>query len=417
MLSRVVILPLPALAAATPLEYIEAVTVVREVADRVIRGELPGVPSAHVIRLSETGMLLVEGPIAADGSDVRRAAQLLEALLAGPGSRRTPGALRLIIARALGSLDLPSYPSLASLSEALARFTAVDATECFQRIVSTRPGAVDIPTENASPTADLTITISDIRRARRATGASLAEISRRCDVPVHLLRQLEWGYLCNWPTSHVGRRLIAAYARAAGLDEQLVMGAVWPLLTESVLGRNGIPSQPLAPPDIIVEPEIVTDGPSGTLVRIDRVVPRTGAAMRRVVAVLTIPALLAIGAAPALWHAGAHRGLAVQITSPAAPVMTMPEPAGQPPAQETTVMIATPAPATGAPVRAVIVRQSLPHASQPDPVRVKRSPTSSRTAPARHRASRDKGPKKWGVWVLNKMGVRIVSTNPEEQNP
>jgi hypothetical protein len=417
MVSRVVILPLPALATAAPLDHIEAVTIVREVAERVVRGELPGVPSAHVIRLSETGTLHVEGPIAADGSDVRRAVQLLEALLAGSGSpRRTPGALRLIIGRALGTLDLPPYPSLASLSEALSRFAAADAIECFQRIVSSRPGAADVPADTDTPAPDLTITVSDIRRARRATGVPLSEISRRCDVPANLLRQLEWGYLFHWPKSHVGRRWIAAYARAAGLDEQLVMGAVWPLLTDSGMGRRTIPELPLvAPPDIIVEPTIVTNLPTGTLVRIERVVPRKPSTTRRVIAALTIPGLLAIGAAPALWHAAPHRNSGVQMTSSPAPSVRPPEEEAQPAVHDTSVMIATPS-TSGDPVRAVIVRQALPRAAQPEPVKAKRSVTSSKAPQVRHKAVRSKGPRKWGAWVLNKMGVRIVTTT-EEQNP
>ena len=418
MLSRVAILPLPALAATAPLDHLEAVTIVREVVNRVIRGELPGVPSAHVIRLSETGMLHVEGPIAADGSDVRRAAQLLEVLLASPGSPpRIPGALRLMIGRALGTLDLPPYPSLASLCEALSRFAAVDAAQCFQRIVTSRPGAKDVPTEIDTPIRDVTITISDIRRARRATGVPLSQIARRCDVPLHLLRQLEWGYLFNWPKSHVGRRLIASYARAAGLDEQLVMAAVWPLLTDSAIGRHAIPAgSPVTPPDIIVEPEMVTDVATGTLARIERVAPRTPSTMRRVVALLTIPALLAIGAAPALWHAGAHRGSSAPITPPVTSIVPAPVPAVQPAVRDTSVMIAPQTPTSGAPVRAIIVRQSLPGPAQAEPVKVKRPRISSKAPQGRHKASRDKGPRKWGVWVLNKMGVRIVNTT-EQQNP
>jgi hypothetical protein len=418
MSSRVVILPLPALAAAAPLDHVEAVTIVRVVIERVMRGDLPGVPSAHVIRLSESGTLHVEGPIAADGSDVRRAVQLLEVLLAGPDSpRRVPGALRLIIGRALGTLDLPPYPALASLAEALSRFAAIDPVECFHRIVSSRPAAADVPAGPDTAEPDLTITVSDIRRARRATGVPLSEISRRCQVPPHLLRELEWGYLVNWPTSHVGRRLIAAYARAAGLDEQLVIGAVWPLLTESVLMRSATaatPPIPAASAEIVIEPAVVPDDvPWGTLVRIERAASRAPSTMRRVVAALTIPALLAIGAAPALWHTAAH-GDPHGLTTAPPRIAPTPIPEAQPPVREPSVMIATPT-TTEAPVSAVIVRQSLPRTAQPAPVKVKRTSSSTKAAQSQ-KASRDRGPKKWGAWVLNKMGVRIV-TNTEEQNP
>src|SRR5512141_383537 len=131
---------LPELAAAAPLDYVEAVTIVREVTQLVLRDELPGVPSAHVIRLSASGALSVEGPIAADGSPVRRAAHLLETLLpAFDAQPRVPGALRLILARALGTLDLPPYPSLESFAEALSRFAATDSAACFRQIVASRP--------------------------------------------------------------------------------------------------------------------------------------------------------------------------------------------------------------------------------------------------------------------------------------
>ena len=53
----------------------------RELVLRVERGELRGVPSAHVIRLSASGMVSVEGPMAADSRAVARAAHLLDTLL------------------------------------------------------------------------------------------------------------------------------------------------------------------------------------------------------------------------------------------------------------------------------------------------------------------------------------------------
>jgi len=326
--------------------------------------------------------------------------------------------LRLIIGRALGTLDLPPYPSLDSLAEALSRFAAIDPVECFQHIVSSRPGAAEVPSLPDAPEPALTITVSDIRRARRAAGVPLAEISRRCDVPPHLLRQLEWGYLLNWPTSHVGRRLIAAYARAAGLDEQLVIGVVWPLLMESGLRRSAMPAPAVAAPraDIVIEPAMVADVPSGTLVRIARVAPRAPSTMRRVVAALTIPALLAIGAAPALWHAGAHHDGRVQATAPPPHVAAAPMPEAQPPVRDPSVMIATAPVRADAPVSAVIVRQSLSRAQPPAPVKVKRSASPApKAAHAPQKATR-RGPRKWGSWVLNKMGVKVVS-NTEQQNP
>ena len=77
-------------------------------------------------------------------------------------------------------MDLPPYPSLDSFADALSRFAARDPEECFRQIVANRPDAPDDGTaaaEVVTPARDLTITVSDIRRARRATGMPLSEIS------------------------------------------------------------------------------------------------------------------------------------------------------------------------------------------------------------------------------------------------
>src|SRR5688500_5160469 len=58
-----------------------AAAIVRDVALQVVRGELPGVPSAHVIRLTESGVVTVEGPVPAGGPDVTRAAHLLDTII------------------------------------------------------------------------------------------------------------------------------------------------------------------------------------------------------------------------------------------------------------------------------------------------------------------------------------------------
>lgn len=354
MSTRVLPVPLTELCAAAPLDHLEAVTVVHEIALRVSRGELPGVPSAHVVRLSPSGALSVEGPIAADGSAVRRAAHLLETLLPGFDSGlRVPGALRLIVARALGTLDLPPYGSLESLSEALARFAAEDPAQCFRHIVESRPEPPAVPAlrvEAAVPVfqglaaRDAGITVSDIRRARRATGVPLSEIARRCHVPAHLLRELEWGYMEHWPGSHMGRRLIIGYARVAGLDEELVTRTVWPLLAESVRGRGSVAlDEPPALP-VVVDIFRPRELPATSLARIEPAAePRW--AGRRLVAALTIPALLAIGLAPALRnHPADRRADQRAVAAPAQPAaaavseteaVTTPEGNGKAPASAT----------------------------------------------------------------------------------
>ena len=78
------------------------------------------------------------------------------------------------------------------------------------------------------------LTISDVRRARRSTGLTLAEISERSRIPVSLLRELEWGYFVNWPGGSYGHAQLMRYARAAGLDDEVVMSAVWPVLEDAV---------------------------------------------------------------------------------------------------------------------------------------------------------------------------------------
>ena len=60
------------------------------------------------------------------------------------------------------------------------------------------------------------LTISDIRRARRATGLSLDDLSAVADVPAARLRELEWGYLRNWRADEEARAHVVRYARAAG---------------------------------------------------------------------------------------------------------------------------------------------------------------------------------------------------------
>ena len=275
----------------------EAVTIAREVLLQVTRGDVPGVPSAHVIRLARAGAISVEGPVAAGGRAVSRAAQLLDALLPPKDAGaefKVPGALRLCIFRGLGMLDVPPYPSLDSFADALARFAAPDPANVIRTIVerfhaaapalperieapevvaspanapAAPPDEPRRPEPKAAPHAALariereTLTISDIRRARRATGLSLADVSGRSRIPVSLLRQLEWGYLLNWPLGLYGRTQLVRYARAAGLDEQIVIATVWPMLEE--IERAMPASEPVveaasvarvAPPEIRVEP-------------------------------------------------------------------------------------------------------------------------------------------------------------------
>ena len=169
-----------------------------------------------------------------------------------------PSGLQLAVARALGTLDLPPYGSLEAFVESLNRFAAADPAGAIAEVVRSSVEAAAVcppePDAQALPvvaaqvqpfvTARATgarahllqgesLTISDIRRARRATGVPLVEIAERSRIPVGLLRQLEWGYLFNWPKGRYGRTQLVRYARAAGLDEELVLSTVTPLFDQA----------------------------------------------------------------------------------------------------------------------------------------------------------------------------------------
>lgn len=270
----------------------------------------------------------------AGGRSVPRAAQLLDDLLPGfdaPPELRAPGALRLVVARGLRSLDLPAYPSLDGFVDALARFASPDTELVVRNLLAAWEAAhpygaeVDAVTPAPSapaveqPSASLArmepgtaLTISDIRRARRATGLTLSDVATRSRIPAWLLRELEWGYFRNWPAGSEGRSLLVRYARAAGLDDQIVTRTVWPLVerearTESdpvvpamewkeSLEWDDVPVAPPPPPEPIdIEVEEIP---------IDVVANRHRRSRWRAaaLAVLAIPAMLALALLPAAWQ-------------------------------------------------------------------------------------------------------------------
>jgi len=322
-------------AAGVKLRPYEAVTIVRELLQEVVRGEVAGVPSAHVIRLSSAGEVSVEGPVEAGGRPVIRAAQLLDSLLpaADAGHQfRVPGGLKLVVARALGTLDLPPFPSLEAFADALARFGATDRAaavaslvESWSAFVSARePDAIDaVPVAAAqvqpfvsARTQDIRahlsrdpLTVSDIRRARRATGLPLSAIAQRSHIPVGLLRQLEWGYFINWPAGQYGRSQLVLYARAAGLDEDLVVSTLVPLIDQLnrpvPVQRSGTAIAALTTDEPAIPGEIIEPGTA--LVVPDRVLFHRMPSSKesrwglRTAAALAIPALLAIALLPAWW--------------------------------------------------------------------------------------------------------------------
>ena len=246
----------------------EAVSIVLELCSQVRDGRLRGVPSLQVIRLTKQGDVVAEGPVNAGGAAAAGAADLLQALLPGfdaPPEFRASGGLRIAIARALGTLDCASYESLDSFCGAIQRFGAPDARvvardlfASWENAMAQRKAAAAFPAERASE-----LTISDVRRARRATGVTIAEVSERSRIPAFLLRELEWGYLRNWPGGLYGRSQLVRYARAAGLDEGLVIDVALPLVDEAASLRGGevigiVPAE--QPLDMLV-PEVTRGSP------------------------------------------------------------------------------------------------------------------------------------------------------------
>jgi hypothetical protein len=218
-----------------PLRTEEAVTILREVCRQYSAGILHGIPNATVIRLTPEGSVVVEGPVSRDQDPVHAAAELLTDVLPGfdaPAGYRVPGGLRLVLARALRRIDLPPFADVAEFCEALARFASPDSRETVRGLFHGWSARRALAPERI---AAHELTISDIRRARRATGLTLEDIARGCAVPAWRLRELEWGYLYNWTADERGRAELGSYARAAGLDAALVTSVAWPLLATAAV--------------------------------------------------------------------------------------------------------------------------------------------------------------------------------------
>jgi len=298
----------------------DAVAIVSEICRQHDRGLVRGMPSAHVVRLTEEGAVLVEGPVNTDRPPVAAAAALLDELLEGseaPPEYRAPGALRLVVARGLGTLDLPPFVSVQAFCSAISRFAAPDLGEVVRRLFADAGANLDrgplievtppapVPIERPSREA---LTISDVRRARRATGLSLHEISIRSHVPVNLLRELEWGYLRNWPDGLYGRSQLVRYARAAGLDEALVVSVAWPLLEEAI-GQRGPGAFAPVPAELAGDTVVAAD-PAADAEIIDVQVTPVPVERHRSIAWWLAPiaasAILGATLAPAIWPRAQH---------------------------------------------------------------------------------------------------------------
>ena len=314
------------LAAGVLIRPAEAAAIVAEVCARITQGELRGVPSIHVLRITDAGELCADGPITAHRATVSRAAQLLEDLIAPPESApefRAPGPMRLVLLRARGSVDLPPFSGLDAFASAVARFAPADRAaalrELYLRSQVTMPEqqesaaeVVPVPATAVLPVRSSgselrELTISDIRRARRSTGITLRQVSERSRIPPALLRELEWGYLWNWPGGLYGRSQLVRYARAANLDERLVIDVTWPMLQTVVEARGGdavrlIPAEESI--DVLMPIEIVDgDLPILRAVSEDAQPPRA----RRAGFLLAAAAAAAIVVSPTAFWLHAHR--------------------------------------------------------------------------------------------------------------
>src|SRR5688572_6633335 len=124
--------------AGVPMHQAEAVAIARETMLRRARGEFPGIPAAKSIRLSSDGTLAVGEPIPV-GSDLERAAGLLEALLShATPDVSSPAALRVILSRAYAD-DAAAFGSLEEFAAALVPFAATDPAGVVRSLVASYP--------------------------------------------------------------------------------------------------------------------------------------------------------------------------------------------------------------------------------------------------------------------------------------
>jgi dipeptidyl aminopeptidase/acylaminoacyl peptidase len=125
------------------MQHADAVAIGREMALRVARGDLPGVPTLRSIRLGSDGAIAVEGPIATD-RHVRSAARLLEALVAHANEELSaPAAFRMIVTRAYAS-DGEVFTSLEEFVLALTPFAAPDVAEAARTLVGVANALADL---------------------------------------------------------------------------------------------------------------------------------------------------------------------------------------------------------------------------------------------------------------------------------
>jgi hypothetical protein len=161
----------------------EAAAIVAEISRQNLARVLPGIPSPGVIRLLRDGGIAIDGPVRASHDDVARAATLLNTLLpdfnAAPEFRAS-GALRLLIARALGTIDLPPFQSLEDFTVALSRFTTLDARETasslFRVWEEAQAAAMTPPPAASRPATPAPVLLLEREPATRNRWAAIAAV-------------------------------------------------------------------------------------------------------------------------------------------------------------------------------------------------------------------------------------------------
>jgi hypothetical protein len=220
-------LPLALAMQVTRVAVPEALALLRIVADGVDETKLDEftalVPTIGEIRLEADGRASWscgrEIPVGQAG---RALGLMLQRLVsaAGQSGERVPAVLKFALARISDDRCLVPLQTLAELRGVLDRIAPSDAQEVVANLAR-RAGesATRLPRPALS-------TVSDLRRARRARGASLAAIGADTGIPVSLLRELEWGLFDNWWSSTGAEKPLRAYADAAGLDPDEVSALV-----------------------------------------------------------------------------------------------------------------------------------------------------------------------------------------------
>jgi hypothetical protein len=205
----------------------EALALLRIVADGVAETKLDEltalVPTIGEIRLEADGRVSWscgrEMPVGQAG---RALGLMLQRFVnaAEQAGERVPAALKFALARISDDQCLVPLQALGELLAVLDRIAPADAQAVVANLAR-RAGE----SANRLPRPALS-TVSDLRRARRARGASLAAIGADTGIPVSLLRELEWGLLDNWWSTSGAEKPLRAYADAAGLDPDAVSALV-----------------------------------------------------------------------------------------------------------------------------------------------------------------------------------------------